>query len=117
MPVFDDQLELCRLPLPEQTYEQSMDRSWLAFWLAEVSERFLSKAKKNTDGDKLHVLMREDGQFEDVVCRVYNSPVGWDGAEIVEHGNGAEIGQLMIINANVSTLEAICFVFLTFLSS
>ena len=107
MPVFNERLELCQLPLPEQAYEESLDRSWLAFWLAEVSERFLSKAKKNTDGDKLHILMREDGQFEDIVCRVYNSPVGWDGGSLVENGNGAVIGSLMTHNWVVSTTKCI----------
>ena len=51
--------------------------------------------------------MREEGQFEGITVRMYNSPVGWDGARVVEHGNGSEIGRLMVLNANVSTLLSI----------
>lgn len=99
--MFGDDLERCHEALPNEPYEESCDRSWFALWLAEVSQRWLSKALKNTDGDKLHNLIREEGQFEGVKVRIYNSPIGWDGTHVVEHGNGAEIGQLMVLNVNV----------------
>ena len=71
----------------------------------EVSKRWLSKGLENTDGDKLAILMKEDGQFHNVRTRTYDIPIGWDGAGIVDNQNGAEIGRLMVLNVLVSFLN------------
>ncbi|KAL5477022.1 hypothetical protein ACEPAI_3209 [Sanghuangporus weigelae] len=75
------------------------DRSWFARWMSEVTERWTTKAQQNTDGDKLHILINEVGQFEDVHQSTYWSPIGWDGESIVTNRiAGAEIGKLMVLN-------------------
>ncbi|KAL5514508.1 hypothetical protein ACEPAG_2597 [Sanghuangporus baumii] len=75
------------------------DRSWFARWMSEVTERWTTKAQQNTDGDKLHILINEVGQFEDVHQSTYWSPIGWDGENIVTNRTaGAEIGKLMVLN-------------------
>ncbi|THH02955.1 hypothetical protein EW145_g6660 [Phellinidium pouzarii] len=76
----------------------SADRSWFARWLFEVTERWTTKAQQNTEGDELHILIREDGQFEDVKQKEYYSPVNWDGEDPAEIPNGTEIGKLMVLN-------------------
>ncbi|EJD05343.1 S-adenosyl-L-methionine-dependent methyltransferase [Fomitiporia mediterranea MF3/22] len=74
------------------------DYSWFARWMSEVTDRWTTKERQYTDGDKLHILLREDGQFEDINVKEYFSPIGWDGGSAVESSNGAEIGRLMVLN-------------------
>lgn len=78
------------------------DCSWFARWMSEVTERWTTKAQQNTDGDKLHILIQEVGQFEDVNQVTYWSPIGWDGEGCVHNGNGPDIGKLMVLNVRVS---------------
>ena len=80
------------------------DRSWFARWMSEVTERWTTRAQQNTDGDKLHILIDEVGQFEDVHQSAYLSPIGWDGENVLaDRKVGAEIGKLMVLNVFVSS--------------
>ncbi|THH09451.1 hypothetical protein EW145_g2015 [Phellinidium pouzarii] len=73
-------------------------RSWFARWLFEATARWTTKAQQNTEGDKLHILMREDSQFEYLGQKTYYSPINWDGGDQEGILNGAEIGKLMLLN-------------------
>ena len=80
------------------------DRSWFARWMSEVTERWTTRAQQNTDGDKLHILIDEVGQFEDVHQSAYLSTIGWDGENVLaDRKVGAEIGKLMVLNVFVSS--------------
>lgn len=65
----------------------------------EVTERWTSKGHRNTEGDKLNNLIREDGQMQLLGQRGYWSPINWDGDNVPD---GREIGRLMVLNALVS---------------
>lgn len=78
----------------------STGKSWFSRWMWEVTERWTSKGHRNTEGDKLSGLIREDGQMRVLGQRGYWSPINWDGEDVPD---GREIGQLMVLNAIVST--------------
>lgn len=103
-PIYNEELQLYPLaPLDGANVSPpTEDYCWFARWLTEVTERWTTKARQNTDGDKLHILLRENGQFEYVHENAYYSPIGWDGGRSVESANGAEIGRLMVLNVFVS---------------
>ena len=95
-------MEHSKLPLPNEPYEESSEKSWFALWHWEATQRWQSKALNNTDGDDLHNLMREDGRFENIDTFVYNSPIGWDGEVLGIGEDGPEVGRLLSINIPVS---------------
>ena len=107
--VFTERLETYKLAHTENDackdkFDEN-DHSWFARWMFEVTERWTTKAQQNTDGDKLHILVDEVGQFEEVHQSTYWSPIGWDGKGIVaDTARGAEIGRLMVLNVFVSFL-------------
>ncbi|PAV20660.1 S-adenosyl-L-methionine-dependent methyltransferase [Pyrrhoderma noxium] len=78
--------------------QENKDGSWFARWLWEVNKRWTTKARMNTDGDKLHLLLRADQQFVNIHDYSYYSPIGWDGGDYVEGTNGSEVGNLMVLN-------------------
>lgn len=90
------------LALIDGTHDDT-DRSWFARWLFEVTQRWTSKAQKNTEGDKLHLLLQEHGGFELLGQQDYYSPLNWDGGDPVAIPNGREVGRLMLLNITVST--------------
>lgn len=81
--------------------QENKDGSWFARWLWEVNKRWTTKARMNTDGDKLHLLLRADQQFVNIHDYSYYSPIGWDGGDYVEGTNGSEVGNLMVLNVFV----------------
>jgi len=74
----------------------NVGKSWFSRWMWEVTERWTSKGHRNTEGDKLGGLIREDGQMRVLGQRGYWSPINWDGEDVPD---GREIGQLMVMNA------------------
>lgn len=90
------------LALTDGTHDV-VDRSWFARWLFEVTERWTSKARQNTEGDKLQILLQEHGGFELLGVKEYYSPLNWDGGDPVAIPNGSEIGRLMLLNMMVSS--------------
>nr|AXF50748.1 SAM-dependent methyltransferase [Inonotus obliquus] len=101
--VFTENLETYKLARTgndeSEDRSQRVDHSWFARWMFEVTERWTTRAQQNTDGDKLHILIDEDGHFEEAQKIAYWSPIGWDGQGIVSDTvKGAEIGRLMVLN-------------------
>ena len=102
--LFDERLQVCPIaPIDgSDNHGEENETSWFARWMVEVSERWTTKARQNTDGDKLHVLLREDGQFKDIEQSAYYSPIGWEGGSVVGNVNGTMINKLMLLNILVS---------------
>lgn len=96
--IYDSNKRSYPLALTDGTQDET-DRSWFARYLYEVTERWTSKARQNTEGDKLHILLEEHGGFEVLGMKEYFSPLNWDGGDMA---NGAEIGKLMLLNIHVS---------------